>query len=594
MTNFSVADYVVFSIILLISAAIGIFYIVKGRKEQITTKKMLLGGGDMSVFPVSMSLLASFTSAIAILGFSQEVYSNGTMYMYTIICYVICCPVVAHLWLPLIRNLDLVSAYEYFGHRFDYKTRVLASSVFVIQMFFYMGVVMYTPALAINQVTGIPLWVSIFATGLICTLYTSFGGMKAVMWTDSFQIFIIFAGLLAIVIQGIISVGGVKEVFRLSNIVGRIDFNEFDFTPFKRHTFWTIVFGNTLNTFTVYASNQAMLQRYFSLPTTRAAQKAVYTTFIMASCFFTLTCFCGLIAASKYANCDPLLKHEISKIDQLLPYMVMDLLGKFNGLPGLFVACIYSASLSTVSSGLNSLAAVVLKDFIQPIYIHVKHNTLNEVISTRLTTILGIVFGLLQIAMAFLCQYLPKSILQLTLSIFGMLGGPLLACFVGGFFIPVIEGNGAFCGLLISSIINLTVSILSVTSTNTTTVPKPVSIDNCTDFHNITRMATYRITTDKTSAHDLIGSLSYLYLTPLAMIIFLLVAVPISYLIRKNYDDYSRKDDQLYYKFDKNRTIKTSESTVGLLNTKSSVRLLNISTINAPALEFNELDKTNY
>ena len=109
-----------------------------------------------------------------------------------------------------------------------------------------MAVVLYSPSLAIQQVTGIPLWVSIFVTGFVCTIYTSLGGMKAVVITDTFQVFVMFAGklnktsifskwnnliffqlgLLAIIIEGARRVGGMNVVFDRMAVGNRLEFFE--------------------------------------------------------------------------------------------------------------------------------------------------------------------------------------------------------------------------------------------------------------------------------------------------------------------------------------------------------------------------------
>jgi sodium-dependent multivitamin transporter 6 len=109
----------------------------------------------------------------------------------------------------------------------------------------------------------------------------------------------------------------------------------------------------------------------------------------------------------------------------------MDILHEYNGLPGLFIACIYSAAISTLSSGLNSLAAVILHDFIYPF-----HSNLSEAFSIRLSKILVVLFGLFTIGLSFLCSYLSSTVLQISLSIFGLLGGPLLGVISLGMFVP--------------------------------------------------------------------------------------------------------------------------------------------------------------
>lgn len=110
------------------------------------------------------------------------------------------------------------------------------------------------------------------------------------------------------------------------------------------------------------------------------------TFFILIVC-----CLCGFVAYANYFYCDPLLNKQISNYDQLLPFFVVDLLQNFYGLPGIFIACIYSAALSTISSGLNSLSAVFLHDFIYPIQTSFKLKNLSHKNSIITTNFLGIV-----------------------------------------------------------------------------------------------------------------------------------------------------------------------------------------------------------
>lgn len=95
---------------------------------------------------------------------------------------------------------------------------------------------------------------------------------------------------------------------------------------------------------------------------------------------------------------------------KMLPYMVMNLLYDLPGLPGLFIACVYSAALSTVSSGLNSLAAVCLKDFIVPYYEH-KGTVLTEKLATNISKFIGLGFGFATVGLAYLCEYFGDTVL---------------------------------------------------------------------------------------------------------------------------------------------------------------------------------------
>lgn len=97
-----------------------------------------------------MSILASFTSAISILGFSQEMYLYGSMYWLIGFSYFITQPIAALIYVPFFHNLKLTSAYEYLEKRFSYCVRITASIIFCIEMFLYMAVVLYTPSVAIQ------------------------------------------------------------------------------------------------------------------------------------------------------------------------------------------------------------------------------------------------------------------------------------------------------------------------------------------------------------------------------------------------------------------------------------------------------------
>jgi Na+/proline symporter len=172
MDGFKWPDYLVFAIIIFISAIIG-FTIGWLDRKKASTQNFLLGGGDLGVVPVGLSIIASFTSAIAILGFSSEIYIYGTYYWMVVLSFPFAQGVAALVYIPIYHGLKLTTAYQYLDVRFNSLVHVTASAVFCLQMFFYMSVALYTPALAIEQVTGIQLEISIgsFFSNLIQLWY---------------------------------------------------------------------------------------------------------------------------------------------------------------------------------------------------------------------------------------------------------------------------------------------------------------------------------------------------------------------------------------------------------------------------------------
>ncbi|XP_072020461.1 sodium-coupled monocarboxylate transporter 1-like [Amphiura filiformis] len=267
---FSNVDYIVLSAMLLISMALGIYQACTGGKQR-TNVEFLLANRNMNLLPVTMSFMASFVSAPAILGVAGEVYVSGIHWGLNILSILFAGIIVCRFFIPVYFRLEIVSAYEYLELRFNRAVRICGVFSFMGLTPLFMGLVMYGPALALNVVTGISLWGSVVITGFVCTLYTSVGGMKAVLWTDVFQILVIIAGILAAVIEGCRRIGDVSQIWEAAVITKRLDFN-FSPDPSIRHTFWSVFVGGIFFWGHIYAVNQTMVQRYLTLATAREAK----------------------------------------------------------------------------------------------------------------------------------------------------------------------------------------------------------------------------------------------------------------------------------------------------------------------------------
>ncbi|OWF51072.1 Sodium-dependent multivitamin transporter [Mizuhopecten yessoensis] len=147
--TFGVVDYVLFGLLLCVSAGIGMFYAIKDRRRQ-NIKDFLLAGGNMSAIPVALSLLASFMSAITLLGTPSEMYTYTTMYWWIGLGYFFTIGAAAHIYMPVFYRLRVTSAYQYLEMRFGSPTRSLVSIIYVVQMVLYMSIVLYAPSLAMN------------------------------------------------------------------------------------------------------------------------------------------------------------------------------------------------------------------------------------------------------------------------------------------------------------------------------------------------------------------------------------------------------------------------------------------------------------
>ncbi|XP_067119661.1 putative sodium-dependent multivitamin transporter [Centruroides vittatus] len=537
--TFGTADYVIFSLMLAFSAGIGVYYRFTGGKQK-TSKEFLLADRNMSIIPVGFSLMASFMSAISLLGVSSEIYSFGTQFVVINISYIIGTPIAAFLFLPVFFQMDLTSAFQYLEQRFGVATRLIVSLTFMIQMILYMAIVLYAPALALSAVTGLSLWSCIISIGIVCTFYCTLGGIKAVLWTDVFQSILMFAAMYAVIIKGTIDVGGLGEVWRISQEGKRIEFLNFDPDPTVRHSVWTLTIGGIFVYVSIYAVNQTQVQRLLTVNSLKKAQQALFVNLPITAFLSLTTSFTGLVIYANFYKCDPLSDSKIKSSDQLLPYFVMKSLGHLSGLPGLFVAGIFSGALSTMSSAINSLAAVTLEDYIKRFYYK---NHISEKKAAIISTVLACFYGMLCIALTYVAAQLG-GVLQASLTIFGVVGGPILGLFSLGMFCKRANQKGAIIGLLAALMICFIIGFGSskypptklpmrtdgCSLNNTINVESTVVNNNFTIsiFANDT-VSTIAPSEDKSSDVFVLYKISYMWFAGLGWILAFVIGIIISF-----------------------------------------------------------------
>ncbi|XP_024126035.1 sodium-coupled monocarboxylate transporter 1 [Oryzias melastigma] len=532
VATFSVWDYVVFAVTIVGAAGIGLFQAIRGRKES-SSDEFLLGGRQMTAVPVAMSLTASFMSGITVIGTPAEAYRFGAAFWVFGISYTIMSTVTAEIFVPLFYRLGITSAYEYLELRFSRPIRLIGTSMYIVQTVLYTGLVIYAPALALNQITGLDLWGVLVATGLVCIVYCSLGGLKAVIWTDVLQMGIMLAGFIAVIARGAVIRGGLGQIWEDARQGGRLKAFDFDPDPLKRHTFWSIVIGGSIMWASIYSINQSQVQRYISCKTLGHAKMSLYVNMVGLWVTVSLAVFSGLTMYSIYKNCDPLSNGDVSAADQLLPYLVMDILADFPGIPGLFVAAAYSGTLSTVSSSINALVAVTVEDFIFPVW---KNLTQRQI--SWLNMGLSVFFGGVCIGMAGVAS-LMGGVLQAALSIFGMISGPLLGLYLLGMLFRTPNSTGGLVGMVTGLVLTLWVGIggqvYPPTADKTNPLPLTTAGCNNTMSQNYTTATPWAtsasLTTQSSFRPDIADSwysLSYVYLSLLGMLVTIVCGLLIS------------------------------------------------------------------
>lgn len=307
----------------------------------------------------------------------------------------------------------------------------------------------------------------------------------------------------------------------------------FDPDPTVRHSWWTLVIGGMGTYLSLYAVSQAQVQRLCSVKSLKDAQNSLWWQWPILTTLSLTTSFSGLVIYWYYQTCDPLNSGRISTRDQNMPIYVIDALGHIPGIAGLFCAGIFSGSLSTVSTALNSLSAVTLEDYFKNIYYAIKKKPFNtsEHDSALISKVLSTFYGFICIGVAFLSQNLG-GVLQASLTIFGVVGGPLLAIFTLGMFTKIANQWGVIGAHFIG------MSIAMWSQFGYPRPPPPLlnfSTDDCSKFDasSVGNFSTNQTVIDNLSdgqSYFYLYRISYLYAVILGFLITLILGYLLSYL----------------------------------------------------------------
>lgn len=199
--HFNIVDYIVFAALLTISAAVGLYYGL--RKAQNTTIDYLFGGRRMGTIPVSLSAVATFVSGFSMLAVPAEVYSQGSQFLVSVLSAALLPLAMWFIYYPIYYELKIVSLFSYLEQRFDKSVRNISSLLYSFGSIAYLPVLIYIPALAFSQSTGISVHLITPIAILICVFYTTFGGVRAVVFTDSIQFISMVGGILIVVVRGL-------------------------------------------------------------------------------------------------------------------------------------------------------------------------------------------------------------------------------------------------------------------------------------------------------------------------------------------------------------------------------------------------------
>jgi Na+/proline symporter len=256
-------DYAVLVGVMLSIVAYGMWR----TRERRDLHTYLRGSGQTHWLTIGLSVMATQASAITFLSTPGQGFESGIGFVQNYFGAPLALIVIAAVFLPLYRRLNVYTAYEFLGKRFDAKTRLLGAALFLIQRGLGAGITIYAPAIVLSTVMGWRLDLTIICSGLVVTAYTVSGGSAAVNLTQKYQIGVIFVGMIAAFFVLLAKLPGDLSFFQALNVAGsfhKLEAVDFSLNPDRRYTVWTGVFGGMFLALSYFGTDQSQVQRYLS------------------------------------------------------------------------------------------------------------------------------------------------------------------------------------------------------------------------------------------------------------------------------------------------------------------------------------------
>ncbi len=469
--KFSLIDWLVIVAFLLLMIAIGFFYSKKSKNKD----DYLLGGRSMNPIMVGLSLFATLLSTLSYLAYPGEMIKYGPMYFFGILGYPLAYLIIGRFIIPQFMKLNVTSAYEILEVKLGTQVRDLGTVFFLLLRFMWMSTIVYaTVNTALIHIIGfdetyVP-WVCLILA-LITVLYTTLGGIKAVVMTDAIQSAVLLGGALLTIVVISLEFGSFTNWLpnqwlpHWKEFVWKIDLNQ-------RFTLGNILIMAVIWKVCTSGSDQMAIQRYLSTRDVKAAKKTLSVSLWSSAIVQVVLAILGLAVASYF------LKHPQSlefgntvyqNADSLFPRFI--LIGLPVGVSGLVVAGLMAAAMSSLSSGLNSSSSVLLEDIFD------RHfpQLLKFEDPLKKVRFISIALGLVVTVCSMFVGYIEGNLLDIIMKLVNLFVAPLFVLFFMALFVPKATNRGTFLGGLFSLFIAILIAFFELFNLSVLTI-MPVSL----------------------------------------------------------------------------------------------------------------------
>lgn len=441
-------------------------------KENKNSKDYFLGGKSMGWFPLSLSTMATQLSAISFISAPAFVglkLGGGMKWLTFEFAVPIAMIFIMIVIIPPLFRSGVVSIYEYVEQRFSASTRMILSIVFQISRALGTGVMVYTIAIILQAVLDIDFVYTILIISIITIIYSWQGGMKAVVWGDTIQMLILFAGLIISLYYGWSLVqehGGLAQGFDPERLKV-IDFN-LGIGEGNEYGFWPMLIGGFFLYVSYYGCDQTQAQRMLSAKNEKTIRQLLLANGLFRFPVVLIYCTMGLVLGALITLAPDFLteitettqKHFPTdfakygvKADLMVPVFIIKYLP--HGLIGVLMIGILSAAMSSLSSTVNSLSAVTVEDFFNR---GKDKGKLSEKKYMYISKAAVVFWGTVCIACSFLFGGSKSAVIEIINAIGSVFYGPVLVTFVLAFFSKKVNHIGMNAGIIVAVLINLVFS----------------------------------------------------------------------------------------------------------------------------------------
>jgi len=389
---------------------------------------------------VGMSLFATGFSSISFLALPREAAFEDYHFLVTLLMIpLIVTPILWWLVVPILHKLQITSLYEYLEVRFNRPLRRLGALLFAGYAVGWMGSALYATGLILQSMLSLStLQMNLVLVGLgaFAVFYTAVGGVKAVIWTDVLQGCTLAGGMLIVLFLAVSYVdGGWSSVWRIGCENRKFEMFNMTLDLNQRRSFQAAMGFALCMYLPGYVASQVTVQRYLCVSSLRAARRALALNALATPLVGLLFFVVGTTLYAYYHQSGGAGFPELPREDQILPHFVATVLPKV-GLSGLLLAGLFAAAMSTIDSGINSLTAVVVYDWLS-----------GRKLPVQTSRLLSVLFGAAVVGAALLAPFLGQNVIDIITKIAGIFLGLLLGLFLLGMLVPRANTAGAFTGL---------------------------------------------------------------------------------------------------------------------------------------------------